>query len=128
MPVPFPMPYGFGKWPPSAFGCLGEWNTSLFRGPPRKRGSSRLFLWLVAGKEPLPNVDTGVAIGIAAHITRGAEHQWRARSIARGRLSLAVPRDLRFTVGALAARIAWIHPAGDDPFSPRLVLTVAEDL
>src|SRR5579859_5878893 len=56
MPVPFPMPCGFGAWPPSAFGFLGDWDTPLFREPARERASLRLFLLLVAGKEPLPNV------------------------------------------------------------------------
>lgn len=74
MPVPFPMPCGFGRWPRSAFGCLGEWNTPLFREPLRMQRSLRLFLALVAGKEPLPNVEAGVTIGVAAHSTRGAKH------------------------------------------------------
>lgn len=43
-------------------------------------------------------------------------------------MPFAVPGDLRITAGALAARIARAYPAGDDPFGPRLVLAVAEDL
>src|SRR5215472_1402099 len=111
-------------WPPCAFGCMGELNTSLFRGPPRKRVSLRLFLLQVVGKKPLPNVETGVAISIAAHTTGSAEHKRNTRIL----LAFAVPGDLRFTLGTLANRTARAHTVGDDPFSPRLVLTVTEDL
>jgi len=34
MPIPFPLPCGFGTWPPTAFGYFGEWDTPLFREPP----------------------------------------------------------------------------------------------
>ena len=89
MPVPLPVPCGLRMWPHPAFGSLGERDTPLFREPPRKRGSAGLFLSLVTGKEPMPDVKTCIAIGVAAHTTRGTEHQRRARSRARGRIAIA---------------------------------------
>ena len=116
MPVPLPVPCGLSTWPHSAFGSLGEGDTPLFREPARERASLRLSLLLAAGKELLPNVETGITIGVAAHTTRGTEYLRTARSRVRG--CVAVARDLRFTDGALAARIARAHLAGDDPPLP----------
>src|SRR5712691_10084041 len=97
------------RWSLFAFGFLGEGNTCGFLHPPcTSHRSMRLFLerFLAADNEPLPNDQTGISIGISAHLTLLTE----AKRCARG-----------MAASAFSGRIAGVHPAGNHPQVPCLV-------
>ncbi len=90
----------------------------------------RLFLlrFLRTGKQALPNTQTGIAIGVSAHLALWAVDQGSARGVAFPRLPLGVANDSDMAAVAFSARIARIDPAGDDAAGiPRLIFAVPED-
>jgi len=89
----------------------------------------RLFLLrvFVALNQALADTETGIAVGVPAHLALWAEAERRAGSVARFWLSLVIATDVRVAAVAFSARIPWVDPAGDDPHVPRLVLRVAEN-
>src|SRR5215469_11780515 len=83
--------------------------------------------FLVALKQALPDTQTGIAVGVSAHLALGTEAERRAGSVALLGLSLLIATDGGLAAVACSARIAWVDPAGEDPHMPRLVLGVAEN-
>src|SRR6266516_6995651 len=98
--------------------CLREGNTCGFLHPPcTSHRSMRLFLerFLAADNEPLPNDQTGISIGIAAHLTLLTEAKRCARGIAYDGLPLGIANDQAMAASACSGRIAGVHPAGNHP-------------
>src|SRR5258708_4560898 len=89
----------------------------------------RLFLerFEGAGNEPLPNDQTGISIGISAHLTLRTEAERRARGIALFGVPLGVAHNQAPATMAFSGRIARVDPAGQDPLVVRLILGVFED-
>src|SRR5260370_15459411 len=130
MRVVVSMPGIRDRWSLFAFGFLGEGNTRGFLHPPcTSHRSMRLFLerFEASDNEPLPNDQTGISIGTSAHLTLLTEAKRRARGIAFDGLPLGIANDQTMATSAFSGRIARVHPAGDDPGVPRLVLGVLED-
>ena len=129
VPVPLPVPCGFGVRPTPAFGCLGEWDTFPFRDPGRKRPGWRLFLsdTTITNEQALADIEAGVPVGITPHLTVGAIDQRCTGTVALGRFALAVAGDRFPTHRAPAAGVAGTHPAGEQALFPGLVAGVAKD-
>src|SRR5215469_3049355 len=90
----------------------------------------RLFLLRVlrTGKQALPNTETGIAVGVSAHLALLAVDQGSAGGVAFHGLPLVVANERGMAAMAFSARMARIHPAGDDAACiPRLILAVPED-
>ena len=90
----------------------------------------RLFLqrFLGALSQALPDSQTGIAVGMVAHLALWAQAKRRAGRVSLNRLALIVANDGRVTAMAFPARIARIDAARDDTTCiPRLVLRVLED-
>ncbi|EFH85528.1 hypothetical protein Krac_6750 [Ktedonobacter racemifer DSM 44963] len=126
-----PLPCVSNRWLPFAFGILRDPNTCVFRPPHRtSRTSMGLFLqrFLVALDQALPDSQTGIAVGMVAHLALWAQAKRRAGRVSLNRLALIVANDGRVTAMALPARIARIDAARDETTCiPRLVLRVLED-
>src|SRR5260370_140337 len=119
-----------GRWSVFAFGFLGDGNTCGFLHPPcTSHRSMRLFLerFLAADNEPLPNDQTGISIGISAHLTLLTEAKRCARAIAFDGLPLGIANDQAMAASAFSGRIAGVHPAGNHPQVPCLVFGEVED-
>ena len=89
----------------------------------------RLFLerFLAADNEPLPNDETGISIGISAHLTLLTEAKRCARGKAYDGLPLGIANDQAMAASAFSGRIARVHPAGNHPQVPCLVFGEVED-
>ena len=89
----------------------------------------RLFLErvLAADNEPLPNDQTGISIGISAHLTLLTEAKRCARGIALDGLPLGIANDQAMAASAFSGRIAGVHPASNHPQVPCLVFGEVED-
>src|SRR5438874_2073270 len=90
----------------------------------------RLFLerFLKAGKQPLPNHQTGISIGIATHLALRTKAERCARSIARDDgLSFAVTDNPAMATMTLSARVARVDPRGHDLLVPCLIPGILED-
>src|SRR6266568_3186782 len=106
------------RWSLFAFGFLGEGNTCEFLHPPcTSHRSMRLFLerFEASDNEPLPNAQTGISIGISAHLTLLTEAKRCARAIAFDGLPLGIANDQAMAASAFSGRIARVHPAGNHP-------------
>jgi len=93
--------------------------------------SLRLFLGLgplIPSKQAFPDDDSRISIGIAMHLACWAIHQRRTRGVSFDWFSRIVTSNQAPTTSTLPARISWTDTARDDPFVPRLVLRVGEDL
>ena len=55
------------------------------------------------------------------------QHQWSTWSIALGRLTCPIAKNLRMTARTFPTGIARTHPTGDDPRIPSLVFGVLEN-
>ena len=87
----------------------------------------RLFLqrFLGALDQALPDSQTGIAVGMVAHLALWAQAQRRPGRVSLNRLALIVANDGRVTAMAFPARIARIDAARDETACiPRLVLCV----
>ena len=119
------------RWSHLAFGILGDPNTCLFRvSAGTSHSSRRLFFlrFLRTFDQALSDTQTGIAVGMIAHLALWAETERGSRGVAFHRLSLVVANDSGVTAMAFSARIARIHPARDDAACiPRLILAVPED-
>ena len=131
MRVTVSMPCLVGRWPILALGILGAGNTCLLRdSASTSENSMRLFFaWcLRALKQALSDPETGIAVGMIAYLALWTDDQGCAGGIARFWLSLVVANDSGVAAMAFSARIARIHPAGDDAACmPGFVLCVAEN-
>lgn len=90
----------------------------------------RLFFegFSIALKQALTDLETGIAVGVSAHLALWADDQSSAGSIARFWLSLIVANDSGVAAMTVSAAIARIDPAGDDATCiPRLIFAVAEN-
>ncbi len=90
----------------------------------------RLFLqrFLVALDQALPDSQTGIPVGMVAHLALWAQAKRRTGRVSLNRLALIVANDGRVTAMAFPARIARIDAARDDTTCiPRLVLRVLEN-
>src|SRR5215469_13663316 len=118
------------RWLPFAFGILGDPNTYPFRDSPcTSHRSMRLFfhrVW-IALNESLSDTQTGIAVGMVAHLARLAKTECSAEGIALHRFSLVVANDGDLAAMTFSTRVARVDAAGDDPHLPRLVLRVAEN-
>src|SRR5438034_2704865 len=118
------------RWSLFAFGILGEGNTCGFLHPPcTSHRSRRLFLerFLIAGNEPLPNDQTGISIGISAHLTLLAEAKRSARGISLDGLPLSIANDQAMASSTFSGRITRVDAGGQDTQVPRLVFGEVED-
>ncbi len=131
MLVTVSMPCIRERWSLFAFGVLGAGHTCLFRDSASTSASSmRLFFerFLRALKqEALTDTQTGIPIGMIAHLACLAHHQRGTRGISFGRLACIVAHNLIMAAMALSGRIARVYTAGDDLLVPCLILTIAED-
>ena len=87
----------------------------------------RLFLlrFLRTGNQALPDTQTGIAVGVSAHLALLAVDQGSAGGVAFQGLPLVVANDGGVTAMTFSARIARIHPARDDAACiPRLIFAV----
>src|SRR5690348_12283012 len=105
------MPCSGNRWLLTALGVLGDGHTCRFHDPAGTDPASlRLFLCdelAIAGKEPLPNDQTGISISMPAHLTGGTPNQRCTNCIALLRMpALIITDDLRTTSGTVPARIA----------------------
>src|SRR5260221_808559 len=124
MPVAVSMPCVVERWPTFALGVLGENNTCLFRDSAcTSHSRRRLFFggFCVALNQALTDDQTGIAIGMAAHLARLAEHQRCTGSIAFHGLSCVVANDRGMTAMAFSGRVVRVDPAGDDSSVPRFI-------
>lgn len=125
------MPCRVGRWPSAAFGSLGVGNTCRFHDPLSclQKRSRRLFLsdFLSACDEALTDHQTGVAIGIPAHVACLAQHKRRARGIPLGGLPVLVADHEPMTLGTFSTGVAGIDATSDDRLRPCLVFGVPED-
>ena len=90
----------------------------------------RLFLqWVLhALEQALPDIQTGIAIRMVAHLALWAQAQGRPGCVSLNWFALLVTNDEPMAAMALPTRIARINAAGDDPACvPRLILRVSED-
>src|SRR5215472_17154452 len=119
------------RWLPFAFGILGDPNTCPFRDSPyTSHRSMRLFFprFLIALNESLSDTQTGIAVGMVAHLALRAQAERGTRSVALLRFSLVVANDGGLAAMAFSTRVARVHAAGDDAACiPRLIFRVAED-
>lgn len=119
------------RWLPEAFGILGDPNTYPFRDSPyTSHRSMRLFFqrFLRALNESLSDTQTGIAVGMVAHLALWAQAERGARSVALHRFSLVVANDVCVAAMAFSTRVARVHAAGDNtPCVPRLIFAIAED-
>src|SRR5215469_8849867 len=119
------------RWLPFAFGILGDPNTCPFRDSPyTSHRSMRLFFhgFLIALNESLSDTQTGIAVGMVAHLALRAQAERGARSVALHRFSLVVANDVGVAAMAFSTRVARVHAAGDQtPGVPRLIFAIAED-
>ncbi len=131
MRVTVSLPCLAGRWPTSAFGVLGGGNTCLFRDSASTSASSmRLFFerFCIALKQALSDPETGISVGMIAHLARFAQHQSRTWSIACTRLAGIVAHDQAMTAVTLTTCVARIHAAGDHAACiPRLIFARAEN-
>src|SRR6266705_2436912 len=119
------------RWSLFAFGFLGEGNTCGFLHPPcTSHRSMRLFLERVeaSDNEPLPNDQTGISMGISAHLTLLTEAKRCARAIAFDGLPMGIANDQAMAAGAFSGRIARVHPAGNQPHQMGNMLICVSDL
>jgi hypothetical protein len=89
----------------------------------------RLFLLRVlrTGNQALPGTQTGIAVGVSAHLALLAVDQGSAVGVAFHGLSLVIANDRGVATMTFSARIARIHPARDDAACiPRLIFAVPE--
>ena len=78
--------------------------------------------------QALSDSQTGIAVGMVAHLAVWAQAQRRAGGVSLNRLALIIANDGRVTAMAFPARIARIDAARDETTCiPRLVLCVAEN-
>jgi hypothetical protein len=78
--------------------------------------------------QALSDTDTGIAVGMIAHLALWAETERGAGGVAFHRVSLRIANDSSVTAMAFSARIARIDTAGDDAACiPGFVLCVAEN-
>ena len=90
----------------------------------------RLFLqrFEISLDQALPDSQTGIPVGMVAHLAVWAQAKRRAGRVSLNRLALIVANDGRVTAMALPARIARIDAARDETTCmPRFVLRVLED-
>ena len=80
-----------------------------------------------AGNEPLPDDETGIAIGVALHGAVFTEHEGCAWGIAFQRLARIVANDGVVAAVAFPACIPGGDPTGDDLLVPRLIFGIGED-
>src|SRR5260370_12549006 len=88
----------------------------------------RLFLlrFLIAPKQALTDPETGIAVGMIAHLALWAGDQRGAWSIAFNRLAGIVTHDQTMAAVTFPAGVARIHTTGDDPLVPRLIPGIPE--
>jgi len=119
------------RWLPFAFGILGDPNTYPFRDSPyTSHRSMRLFFqrFLIALNASLSDTQTGIAVGMVAHLALRAQAERGARSVALHRFSLVVANDVCVAAMAFSTRVARVHAAGDNtPCVPCLIFAIAED-
>ncbi len=131
MLVTVSMPCIRERWSLFAFGVLGGGNTCLLRDSASTSASSmRLsferFLRAIK-QEALTDTQTGIPIGMIAHLACLAHHQRGTRGISFGRLACIVAHNLVMAAMAFSGRIARVYTAGDDLLVPCLILAIAED-
>ncbi len=130
MRVAVSLPCLRNRWFLFAFGILGKGNTCGFLHPPcTSHRSRRLFLERVlrAGNEPLPNDQTGISIGISAHLTLLTEAKRRARGISLDGLPLGIANDQAMATSTFSGRMARVDAGSQDTQVPRLVFGEVED-
>ena len=119
------------RWLPFAFGILGDPNTCPLRDSPyTSHRSMRLFFqrFLRALNESLSDTQTGIAVGMVAHLALRAQAERGARSVALHGFSLVVANDGGLAAMAFATRVVRVDAAGDHcTCVPRLIFRVAED-
>src|SRR5438132_5439562 len=96
MPVTLCMPCGKDRWSDHAFGVLAECNTCRFLYPLCCQRSGRLFL-VIPHDETACDHQTSISIRIANHTALRTQHQWSTWSIALGRLTCPIAKNLRMT-------------------------------
>ena len=90
----------------------------------------RLFLqrFLRTLDQALSDSQTGISVGMIAHLALWAETERGTGGVAFHRVSLVIANDSSVTAMAFAARMARIDTAGDDAACmPGFVLCVAEN-
>src|SRR5258706_3299101 len=118
------------RWSPLAFGVLGGGNTCLFRDSAGTEASSlRLsFEWFLrALKQALSDPETGIAVGMIAHLALWAQDKRGSYGVPLLRLASMVAHDQTMAAMTFSTRITRIHPARDDSQVPRLIPGIAED-
>src|SRR6266446_7323253 len=89
----------------------------------------RLFLlrFCIALKQALSDPETGISVGMIAHLALWAQHQSRAWGVPLLRLAGIIAHDQAMAAVTLTTGVARIHTGGDDTMVPRLIPGVAED-
>ena len=82
-----------------------------------------LLRFLIALKQALTDPETGIAVGMIAHLALWAQDKRGSYGVPLLRLASMVAHDQAMTTMAFPARIARIHTGRDDTaYIPRLVL------
>src|SRR5579859_3743772 len=118
------------RWSLFAFGILGAGNTCLFRDSASTSVSSlRLFFerFLRALPQALSDLETGIAVGVTAHLALWAQDQGRTRGITFFKLPLCVADKQPMTAVTLSTGIARVDTAGNDLLLPRLIPGILEN-
>src|SRR6266699_3155094 len=118
------------RWSPLAFGVLGGGNTCLFPDSASTSASSmRLFFerFLIALKQALSDPETGISVGMIAHLALWAQDKRGSSGVPLLRLASMVAHDQAMTAVTFPTGVARIHTGGDDLLLPRLIPGVAEN-
>jgi hypothetical protein len=77
--------------------------------------------------EPLPNDQTGISIGISAHLTLLTEAKRRARGISLDGVPLGIANDQAMATSTFSGRMVRVDAGSQDTQVPRLVFGEIED-
>jgi hypothetical protein len=82
---------------------------------------------LRALKQALSDPETGIAVGMIAHLALWAQDKRGSYGVPLLRLASMVAHDQAMAAMTFSTRITRIHPARDDSQVPRLIPGIAED-
>jgi hypothetical protein len=103
--------------------------TCRLLGPFRCQKSLRLFLEddTISGEELVPDLQTGISIGMIESLAYGTLAQWSTHLITLGLFSLMVACNQRSTFRTSTAGISGIYPTGENTSIVGFILCVVED-